>query len=51
MEVDGAPYAVTVSIGVAATMGEAGLTVEQLFERADKKLYDAKSGGRNRVLW
>jgi two-component system cell cycle response regulator len=51
MEVDGSPFPVTVSIGVAATVGDSGLTVEQFFERADKNLYQAKSSGRNRVIW
>ena len=49
--VESTPFAVTVSIGVTATVGESGLTVEQFFERADRNLYQAKSGGRNRVIW
>ncbi|MEK7469035.1 MAG: GGDEF domain-containing protein [Planctomycetota bacterium] len=39
---------VTVSIGLAYTQGE-DVTAEELISRADKKLYDAKTTGRNRV--
>lgn len=38
----------TVSIGVATWPG-GGETPEELLERADKALYRAKQGGRNRV--
>jgi diguanylate cyclase len=38
---------ITVSIGVAQFRGNE--TAEQFFERADKALYAAKQGGRNRV--
>lgn len=38
----------TVSIGVARY--QSGETVDQLFRRVDAALYQAKSGGRNRVL-
>ena len=41
---------ITVSIGVAHTAGGENLTPEELIERADKKLYQAKEGGRNRVV-
>ena len=40
---------VTISIGVASTMGE-GDTPEQLLKRADEAVYEAKAGGRNRVV-
>ena len=46
-EVEGVPVAVTVSIGV--TQCNAIDTVETLIERADKAMYIAKHGGRNRV--
>jgi diguanylate cyclase (GGDEF)-like protein len=42
---------VTVSIGVAGIEGgPKDLTVEELFRRADAKLYQAKNAGRNRVV-
>nr|WP_255783861.1 diguanylate cyclase [Lysobacter chinensis] len=45
----GLPFALTVSIGVAA--GEPGeLWADQVFDRADQALYRAKAGGRNRVV-
>ncbi len=40
------PIQVTVSIGIAAL--RAGETMEQWLSRADKALYEAKRGGRNR---
>jgi diguanylate cyclase (GGDEF)-like protein len=48
--VEDAAQPVTVSLGVATTCGEEGLTVDQLIQRADQKLYEAKRGGRNRVV-
>jgi two-component system cell cycle response regulator len=40
---------VTISIGVATTVGE-GDTPELLLKRADEAVYEAKAGGRNRVV-
>ena len=40
---------VTISIGVAATLGE-GDTPEALIKRADSGVYDAKAAGRNKVI-
>ena len=43
------PEKVTVSIGVASAP-EDGRTIKALFEKADSRLYQAKSSGRNRVV-
>jgi len=40
---------VTISIGVAATIGE-GDTPEALLKRADEAVYEAKAAGRNKVI-
>ena len=40
---------VTISAGVSAAVGEA-VVYEQLFERADARLYEAKDAGRDRVV-
>jgi diguanylate cyclase (GGDEF)-like protein len=40
---------VTVSCGVAASSPEMGGSVEHLLHEADRSLYAAKNGGRNRV--
>jgi diguanylate cyclase (GGDEF)-like protein/PAS domain S-box-containing protein len=51
LEADGRPSrAVTVSIG-AAVRGQADHRVEQLLDRADRALYQAKNSGRDRVFW
>ncbi|NNC27490.1 diguanylate cyclase, partial [Salinisphaera sp. USBA-960] len=47
IEVDEAPVATTVSIGVAG--GPAGTELDVLLAAADTALYQAKRGGRNRV--
>jgi diguanylate cyclase (GGDEF)-like protein len=48
---DGGQLNVTVSIGIA-TSPEDAASKEELIEKADKALYQAKHGGRNRiVLW
>jgi two-component system cell cycle response regulator len=46
---EGHDYSLTVSIGVASTDGEVGLTPAELLRRADERLYQAKRDGRNRV--
>lgn len=47
---EGKSYPVTVSVGVATTVGEEALTPHDLIRLADEKLYVAKNGGRNRVV-
>jgi two-component system cell cycle response regulator len=58
LHVAGAPFRVaagsellnvTISIGVAASMGEHD-SPEALIKRADEAVYEAKAGGRNRVI-
>jgi two-component system cell cycle response regulator len=46
---EGKPIPLTVSLGVAATVGDAALTAPEFLRRADDKLYEAKRQGRNRV--
>ncbi|MEO3999812.1 PleD family two-component system response regulator [Mesorhizobium sp. CAU 1732] len=46
---DGAAITVTVSVGIAA-MAHGADTVEAMVKRADIALYQAKNGGRNRVV-
>ncbi|MCG6204376.1 GGDEF domain-containing protein [Rhodopseudomonas sp. HC1] len=48
LEIDGAPIATTVSIGVAG--GPADIEIDVLLAAADTALYQAKRGGRNRVV-
>ena len=47
---DAGMIAVTLSIGVAACSGDAVVDPEALLDTADKRLYLAKKGGRNRVV-
>jgi diguanylate cyclase (GGDEF)-like protein len=47
---DGQPFQITVSVGVAATVGSEALSAIELIHRADEKLYEAKRSGRNRVV-
>lgn len=43
-------HPLTVSIGISLSSGSSGLTYQELFERADMALYEAKARGRNRTL-
>jgi len=45
-----APY-VTISVGVAALVPSDEASAEQLVAAADRAMYDAKAGGRDRVAW
>ncbi|WP_077038155.1 diguanylate cyclase [Pelomonas sp. KK5] len=47
---DGRRIAVTVSAGVVVAASNSGLSATRLYMLADGALYDAKRGGRNRVL-
>jgi diguanylate cyclase (GGDEF)-like protein len=46
---EGRHYDLTISIGVATTVGEQELSPNDLLRRADERLYQAKREGRNRV--
>jgi diguanylate cyclase (GGDEF)-like protein len=46
----GAACAVTASVGVASVGPDAPVTLDQLIELADQRLYLAKQGGRNRIV-
>lgn len=46
---EGAPVAATVSVGVALARGTDPISPDVLLHEADRSLYKAKSGGRNRV--
>lgn len=43
-------FPITISIGVASTTGDPLLTASELIQQADERLYEAKLGGRNRVV-
>jgi diguanylate cyclase (GGDEF)-like protein len=47
---EGSNLPVTVSVGVAERASGVEEEPERLYERADEKLYQAKAGGRNRVV-
>ncbi len=47
---EGQVYSVTVSVGIGTTDGTEALTSEQLTQRADDLMYQAKHAGRNRVV-
>jgi diguanylate cyclase (GGDEF)-like protein len=43
-------FQITISVGVGSRAGENQLVATQLIRQADEKLYQAKQGGRNRVM-
>jgi diguanylate cyclase (GGDEF)-like protein len=47
---EGRPYTVTISLGVASIQGNEVPNPQELIQRADERLYEAKRGGRNRVV-
>ncbi len=47
---EGKAIPLTVSLGVAATIGDESLTSVDFIRQADEKLYEAKRQGRNRVV-
>lgn len=47
---EGRTVPVTISIGCAATTGAPDARSDELIRRADERLYQAKNGGRNRVV-
>jgi diguanylate cyclase (GGDEF)-like protein len=50
VKTQGGPVAVTISMG-CATLAAGGETLDGLLKRADVALYEAKHGGRNRVVF
>lgn len=46
---EGVELEITISIGVALARGTDPISVDDLLEHADRSLYKAKSGGRNRI--
>ena len=50
IKADGVSVNVTISIGISTTTDEACCSSMDLFSQADKRLYIAKSSGRNRVV-
>ena len=50
LEFEGQRFAVTVSVGVGSVAGADEFTVEELIAQADRRLYEAKRAGRNRVV-
>lgn len=46
----GKPIQITISIGIATLEGNNFQTIEDLIQKADEHLYEAKEGGRNRTI-
>ena len=42
---------VEITISIGTTLFRSGDTPTEAFERADKALYDAKNGGRDRIIY
>lgn len=50
LEVDGKPIQMTVSIGVSSNEDAESVNSDMLIQQADRRLYAAKSAGRNRTV-
>lgn len=42
---------ISVSIGIAPSTGERGEDYQKLFSKADRAMYKAKHGGKNRIAF
>jgi diguanylate cyclase (GGDEF)-like protein len=51
LDCEGTPVSVTCSFGVAAFAPGTGAATDDLYAEADRRLYEAKRAGRNRVVW
>jgi len=45
------PFGVRVTVGIGGTAFDRNESVDSAFQRADKALYEAKSKGRDRVIF
>jgi PleD family two-component response regulator len=41
---------VTISVGIASTEYATAISIQELIERADLKMLEAKASGRNRIV-
>ncbi len=51
MHYRGKDIKVTISVGIATLENQNFETIEDLIQKADQYLYEAKEGGRNRTVW
>jgi diguanylate cyclase (GGDEF)-like protein len=50
-EFESKKFKITISVGVASTDGDPPVTIDQLVQKSDSRLYMAKSTGRNKVVF
>lgn len=50
-EFESKKFKITISVGVASTDGDPPVTIDQLVQKSDLRLYMAKSTGRNKVVF